>query len=204
MARKGESAGGSRRLRPGGGTSEDERIRPAPRVTQARSGSSDARGVEVREVLVHPEDVADRVGQFLSLPPARPSAQDLDACVPVTSRRYPDRSGTAAGDGNRGRERAGLLVDLQRREGRQAVRGDGPEEIHRLAARTDQANLESGAHRPEKLPGRRSMNDWRPSRASSVPMSAWTSGNRRAAAGRSPSSHARRALRRVPWTPSGA
>lgn len=91
------------------------------------------------------ENVPNRGRQELGNPAPGSPPQDLDPGSARPARGDTDGSGPCPRNRERGRESYVRFVDLQRRQGREPVRGEGPQKVHRLAPRTAQRYLE--AHR---------------------------------------------------------
>ena len=99
--------------------------------------------VERAQVLVEAQDVRDGRGAALGDRRARAPAEHLDLRVPLRPSETRTVVGRLAVERQRQLERPRLLVDPVRRQVGDAVRGDRPPKVDRLAARADGARSRS-------------------------------------------------------------
>ena len=104
--------------------------------------------VEVRQVLVEAQDVADDRLEPFGLARAGRRPKTSTAPFPVAPSRDPTRPRARPRDGQRRLERPALVVDAHGRQVDDAVRADRPPEVDRLAARADERELRSASHAP--------------------------------------------------------
>jgi hypothetical protein len=97
--------------------------------------------VEIREILVEAENVTDPVQQHVRQLRLRGRAEHGDRRPARRALRDAHRPGLSGRDAQSRLEGASVLVDPVRRKVSDAVGGDRPPEIHRLAARADEGKL---------------------------------------------------------------